>query len=182
MIDEVASAFQHSLHLEKVGDPNDEDTFVGPLISIEEAERVASWIDEAAEAGASVLTGGDRQRAVIAPTVLQGVSRDVRLMREGVFGPVVVIRPFSELGEALDEANATPYGLSAGIFTRDIDRGLEAAKRLRMGCVHVNETSNSRVDLLPFGGVKRSGFGREGPHWAVREMSEERLVTFGPPR
>jgi succinate-semialdehyde dehydrogenase/glutarate-semialdehyde dehydrogenase len=182
VLDAVASLLTNGLRSRKTGDPSDEETFVGPLISTAEAERVASWIEEAAEVGADIIVGGERVRGVVAPTVLHGVSRDVRVMSEEVFGPVVVLRPFTELDEAIAEANATAYGLAAGIFTHDIDRALDAARRLRMGSVHINETSSSRVDLMPYGGVKRSGLGREGPHWAVREMSEERLITIGPTR
>lgn len=162
-----------------VGDPTRLDTFVGPLISPREAERVESWIGSACAAGAKVAIGGERQGSVVTPTVLTNVATDMKVMCEEVFGPVVVVREFDELGAAIDEINDTPYGLAAGIFTRDLDAALVAADRLRMGSVHINETSSSRLDLMPYTGVKASGFGREGPHWAVREMSEERLVTMG---
>jgi succinate-semialdehyde dehydrogenase/glutarate-semialdehyde dehydrogenase len=102
------------------------------------------------------------------------------VMCREIFGPVVVIRGFDHLDQAIEEANDTPYGLAVGVFTRDIDRALTAAQRLRMGSVHINETSSNRLDLMPYTGVKRSGMGREGPHYAIREMSEERLITLGP--
>jgi succinate-semialdehyde dehydrogenase/glutarate-semialdehyde dehydrogenase len=102
----------------------------------------------------------------------------MELMCEEVIGPVVSLRPFESLDVAIEEVNATPYGLAAGIFTSDIGTALKAADRLRMGSVHVNETSNSRVDLMPYAGVKASGMGREGPRYAIEEMTEERLVTL----
>ena len=100
-------------------------------------------------------------------------------MCQEVFGPLVSIRPFQDLDAAIDEINGTPYGLSAGIFTADIDRALTAAERIRMGSVHINETSSSRIDLMPYGGVKSSGMGKEGPRYAIEEMTEERLITLG---
>jgi succinate-semialdehyde dehydrogenase/glutarate-semialdehyde dehydrogenase len=103
------------------------------------------------------------------------------VMCREIFGPVLALRPFDDLGQAIDEINDTPYGLAAGIFTADIGRALTAADRLRMGSVHINETSSSRVDLMPYTGVKASGTGVEGPRYAIREMSEERLVTLGRP-
>ena len=100
---------------------------------------------------------------------------------DGATGPVVSVRPFDDLDRAIDEINDTPYGLSAGIFTRDIGRALTATESLRMGSVHVNETSSNRVDLMPYGGVKRSGMGIEGPRYAIEEMTEHRLITIGRP-
>jgi acyl-CoA reductase-like NAD-dependent aldehyde dehydrogenase len=180
VLDDFVQQLVESLRSKQAGDPMQEETFVGPLISPAEADRVASWVGAACEAGASVLAGGGRADQVVEPTVLSGVSHDMQVMCEEVFGPVVAIRPFDELDEAIREANDTPYGLAAGIFTQNLDRALDAAQRLRMGSVHINETSSSRLDLMPYGGVKMSGLGREGPHWAVREMSEERLITIGP--
>lgn len=110
--------------------------------------------------------------------MLIDVDLDMRVMREEVFGPVVCIRVFDRLEQAIEEANATPYGLAAGIFTRDIEAALAATRTLRMGAVHINATSSSRVDLMPYFGVKCSGLGVEGPRYAIEEMSEERLVTI----
>jgi succinate-semialdehyde dehydrogenase/glutarate-semialdehyde dehydrogenase len=100
------------------------------------------------------------------------------VLREEIFAPVLSLMPFRSLDRVIDEVNALPYGLAAGIFTQDIDRALRAARGLRMAIVHVNESSSSRVDLMPFGGVKDSGVGREGPRYAMREMTEERLITI----
>ena len=179
--DEVMSGLAEQLAGKKAGDPADPGTFIGPLISPAEADRVSSWISAAADQGATVACGGARSGNVIQPTVLAGVSPDMLVMRCEVFGPVVMIRPFTDLAAAVDEINDTPYGLAAGIFTRDLDRALLAAERFRMGSVHVNETSSSRVDLMPYTGVKESGVGREGPRYAIREMSEECLITIGRP-
>jgi acyl-CoA reductase-like NAD-dependent aldehyde dehydrogenase len=162
----------------EVGDPSDPATFVGPLISEPEAIRVESWVQGAADAGARVLAGGQRDGRVVAPTLLTDVGSDMQVMCNEVFGPVVSLRAYHELDATIDEINDTPYGLAAGIFTQDIGVALTAAERLRMGSVHVNQTSSSRVDLMPYGGVKDSGFGHEGPKYAAREMTEERLVTI----
>lgn len=162
----------------KVGDPRDHETFVGPLISESEAARVESWVRSAADAGARVLAGGDRDGRVVAPTLITDVRPDMQVMCSEVFGPVVSLRPYDELGPAIDEINDTPYGLAAGIFTQDVRVALTAAERLRVGSVHVNQTSSSRIDLMPYGGVKDSGSGHEGPKYAAREMTEERLVTI----
>jgi succinate-semialdehyde dehydrogenase/glutarate-semialdehyde dehydrogenase len=116
---------------------------------------------------------------VLAPTVLTDVTGEMTVMSCEIFGPVIVVRPFDELSDTITEVNDTPYGLAAGIFTRDMTKALTAAEDLRMGSVHINETSSSRVDLMPYTGVKRSGMGREGPRYAIREMSEERLITVG---
>jgi succinate-semialdehyde dehydrogenase/glutarate-semialdehyde dehydrogenase len=162
------------------GDPREPATRVGPLVSSRAAQRVHSWIGEACAAGASTITGGTREGNVVAPTVLAGVHRDMRVVDQEVFGPVLSILPFDTLDEALAGANDSPYGLAAGIFTRDIDTAFLAARQLRFGAVHINETSSSRADAMPFGGVKDSGFGHEGPGHAIRELTEQRLVTFTP--
>jgi acyl-CoA reductase-like NAD-dependent aldehyde dehydrogenase len=178
---EVQARLSAVLADKKAGDPAAPDTFIGPLISPADAVRVDSWIEQAAAAGADVVAGGVRTGNVIAPTVLAGVSADMEVMRSEIFGPVVLIRPFTDIGTAIAEINDTPYGLAAGIFTASLGDALTAAERLRMGSVHINETSSSRVDLMPYTGVKASGAGREGPHYAIREMSEECLITIGRP-
>jgi len=160
------------------GDPTKADTVVGPLINEGAAIRVAQWIDEALAEGATRLAGGPRQGAVIPPTLLAGVDMRMKLGCEEVFGPVMSLLPFRTLAEAIERVNATPYGLASGIFTNRIDEAFQAARGLEVGTVHINETSSARVDMMPYGGSKDSGFGREGPHYAVREMTEERMVTF----
>ena len=160
------------------GDPFDPETVVGPVISETEAERIERWIDEAIDAGATRLAGGDRKGAVIAPTLLTGVDRRVSISCQEVFGPVISIESFDQTAEAIARINDTPFGLATGWFTNRLDDALAAARELEVGGIHINETSSSRVDLMPYGGSKASGFGREGPHHAIREMSEERLVTL----
>ena len=163
----------------KYGDPTDPETFVGPLISEKEAIRVESWIEEALAKGAKRLAGGGPRRGAVVPPVLLGdIDDSMKLGCQEVFGPVVCILPFRTLDEAIDRVNATPYGLACGIFTNRLGDAFAAARRLEVGGVHVNETSSSRVDLMPYGGSKDSGFGREGPRYAVHEMTEERIVTF----
>lgn len=160
------------------GDPRDERTFTGPLISEAEAFRVAEWIAEARGLGADLLTGGARTGSVVAPALLTGVTDKMRLGCAEVFGPVLSIAPFEALDEAIARVNATPYGLATGIFTGRLEDAFTAARRLRVGGVHINETSSSRVDMMPYGGSKDSGFGREGPRYAVEEMTEERVVSI----
>jgi succinate-semialdehyde dehydrogenase / glutarate-semialdehyde dehydrogenase len=161
-----------------VGDPHDPATAVGPMVSEAEAQRAERWVQEAQEAGAECLIGGVRTGALLAPTILTGVRPGLRVVCEEIFAPVLSLIPFTSLDDAIAELNQTPFGLAAGIFTRNINRALRAVGRLHVGTVHINEASNSRVDLMPFGGVKDSGVGREGPRYAMREMTEERVVTI----
>jgi succinate-semialdehyde dehydrogenase/glutarate-semialdehyde dehydrogenase len=160
------------------GDPYDPNTVVGPLISEKDAIRVESWVEEAVAKGARRLAGGPRKGAVLPPVLLASVDESMKVGCSEIFGPVVCIVPFDTLEEAIARVNATPYGLATGIFTNRLEDAFAAARRLEVGGVHVNETSSSRVDLMPYGGSKDSGFGREGPRYAVHEMTEERIVTF----
>jgi succinate-semialdehyde dehydrogenase/glutarate-semialdehyde dehydrogenase len=177
--DDVAARLAADLATKAAGDPHDPSTFVGPVISPDDAVRVSGWVDEAVNGGANVAVGGTRRGNVIEPTVLVGVDPSMRVMSQEIFGPVVVTRVFDDLDRAISEINNTPYGLAAGIFTANLDRALDAAHSLRMGSVHINETSSSRVDLMPYSGVKESGLGLEGPRYAICEMSEQRLITIG---
>jgi succinate-semialdehyde dehydrogenase/glutarate-semialdehyde dehydrogenase len=164
----------------KAGDPRAKDTFVGPMIAEKEAVRAESWVREAAGAGARLLVGGRRERAVLEPTILADVTPAMKVVAEEIFAPVISLVPFDTFDEAVAVANDTPFGLAVGLFTSDLTRALEAVRRLEMGSIHVNDTSSSRVDLMPYGGIKDSGFGQEGPRYAIRDMTEERLVTFNP--
>ena len=161
----------------KAGDPSDPSTIIGPMITREHAERAESWIAEAVAKGARVLCGGKRHGSVLEPTVLEGVEQSMRVVCEEIFAPVVSIIPFDNIDEAVARANASPFGLSAGLFTSNLHTAFRMARALRFGGVHINEASSARVDAMPFGGVKDSGFGREGPAYAIREMTEERLIT-----
>jgi succinate-semialdehyde dehydrogenase/glutarate-semialdehyde dehydrogenase len=160
------------------GDPRDHNTFIGPLISRDAAQRVERWIEDAVAKGATVLAGGTRTDSLVQPTVLADVDPTTQVMCQEVFGPVVSLRVFDDLSDALAEANGTAFGLAAGIFTSDLNKAMTATRVLRMGSVHVNETSNGRLDLMPYTGAKASGMGKEGPRYAIEEMTEERLVTL----
>lgn len=177
IVDSFKAQFVTATRALKFGDPEAPGTVVGPMITIAQAERAESWIREAVAQGATVLTGAKRNGAVLEPTVLTNVTGSMRVVCEEIFAPVVSIIAFSQIDEAVAQANATPYGLAVGVFTSNLHTAFDVAGRLRFGGVHINETSSSRVDVMPFGGVKDSGFGREGPEHAVREMMEERLIT-----
>jgi acyl-CoA reductase-like NAD-dependent aldehyde dehydrogenase len=161
-----------------VGDPADDDTDVGPLISSDERERVLSWIEQARDSGATILAGGDLDGELLRPTVVERPAPDSHLSCDEAFGPVCTLQPYDALGEAIALANGTRYGLQAGIFTRDVKAALRAGAELEFGGVTVNEAPTFRADQMPYGGVKDSGNTKEGPTWAVREMTEERLVVL----
>lgn len=162
----------------RVGDKGDEATDMGPLIHEAEARRVAGLVDEARAAGARLLAGGERTGAYYAPTVLEGVPDDCALAREEVYGPVTILSPFGTLDEAIDGANAVDYGLQAAIFTRDLGAAFAAVDGLRCGGVMVNDSTDYRIDAMPFGGVKGSGLGREGVRFALQEMTETKVVCL----
>jgi acyl-CoA reductase-like NAD-dependent aldehyde dehydrogenase len=165
-----------------VGDPADEATQISALITPDETDRVQSWIDDAVADGARRVTGGGRTDAgILRPTVLADVTPDMEVCRTEVFGPVVGVQAYDDLAEALRLANDTRYGLQAGIFTADLDTALRAAWSLDFGGVTVNEVPTWRADQMPYGGVRDSGNTREGPAYAVREMTEERLVVVHSP-
>jgi succinate-semialdehyde dehydrogenase/glutarate-semialdehyde dehydrogenase len=161
----------------KVGDPHDSATDVGPMISESAARRAEEWVREAQAQGARVIEGGVRRGALLSPTILTDVTPRMRVMCEEIFAPVLSVVPYESFDEVVDLVNSTPFGLAAGVFTRDVMRAMNAAKRLHVGVVHINEPSSSRADLMPFAGVKDSGVGREGPKYSMQEMTEERLVT-----
>lgn len=171
------AAFAASL---PTGDPRLPATRVGPLISEAAAIRAEDWIRQAEARGAHVHHGGRRTGPVLEPTVLTRLQADEKIWCAEAFAPVIAVHPFDSLEQAFAGANDTPYGLAAGVFTRDIDTALQAAKVLRFGTVQINEASSARSDVMPFGGVKDSGFGKEGPGYAIKEMTEERLVVFNP--
>lgn len=160
------------------GDPHDPKTEVGPVISVASATRIEGWIEQAMSRGARRLNGGPRQGALLPPTLLADVDANMDVSCQEVFGPVMSLIPFDTMEEAVERVNSTPYGLATGVFTNRIDAAFKAIRRLHVGGVHINETSSSRVDLMPYGGTKDSGFGREGPRYAVHEMCEMRMVSF----
>jgi acyl-CoA reductase-like NAD-dependent aldehyde dehydrogenase len=160
-----------------VGDPAADDTDVGPVIDGDARERIATWIEEARASGAHVLAGGE-EGGLLRPTVIAEVADDQKVSCEEVFGPVVIVNPVDSFDEAIERANGTRFGLQAGIFTASLDSALDAADRLEFGGVIVNEAPTFRSDQMPYGGIKNSGNTKEGPAWAVREMTEERLVVI----
>ena len=159
-----------------VGDPADEETDVGPVIDADAKERIQAWVEEARAAGATVLTGGEED-GLLRPTVLADVTPEMKVSCEEVFGPVCTVVAYDTLEEGLRLANATRYGLQAGVFTGNVASALEAAQTLEFGGVTVNEAPTFRADQMPYGGIKASGNTKEGPLHAVREMTEERLVV-----
>lgn len=173
----VASLVEATLRAQ-VGDPKDRGTLVGPMISMREAQRAAEWVGEAVTQGAQIACGGRREGALFFPTILLGVTPQMRVMCDEIFAPVICVVPYDSLDTAIREINATPYGLAAGLFTTNVNTAMSVARQLEVGTVHVNETSSSRVDIMPYGGIKDSGFGREGPKYAIQEMTNERLVTW----
>ncbi len=178
IFDEVKSRMTDMVRVLPFGDPRGDDTVVGPMISEKEAVRVEAWIEDAVSGGAIRLAGGVRDGACLPPTLLTDVRPNMQVSNCEVFGPVVSLVPFASFEEAIARINSTPYGLASGIFTNRLQDAFMAAQKLHVGGVHINETSSSRVDMMPYGGSKDSGFGREGPHYAVHEMTEERVVTI----
>jgi len=161
-----------------VGDPADDATDVGPLISTTERDRVLEWVEEARSRGARILAGGELDGDLLRPTVVADAPVDVKVACEEVFGPLCTVTAYGTLDEAIVLANGTRYGLQAGVFTSDIKAALRAARELDFGGVTVNEAPTFRADQMPYGGVKDSGNTREGPAYAIREMTEERLVVL----
>jgi acyl-CoA reductase-like NAD-dependent aldehyde dehydrogenase len=161
-----------------LGDPKDEKTFLGPMISEADAARLESWIRTAVERGGRVLCGGERRGALVQPTLVENVPRDAELVCKEAFGPVAVLSSFEDFDAALAEINASAYGLQAGIFTRDLYKAQRAWDVLDVGGVLIGEVPSWRVDHMPYGGVKDSGLGREGIRFAMEEMTEIRLLAI----
>ena len=165
----------------KVGDPLDEATDVSALISTGERDRVASWVEEALSQGAQLASGGKiGEDGVLRPTLLTNVKPEMKVCAGEVFGPVVGVATYTDFGEALRLANDSRYGLQAAVFTRELDAALRAARTLDYGGVLVNEVPTFRADQQPYGGLRDSGNTREGPRYAVEEMTEARLVILAP--
>jgi acyl-CoA reductase-like NAD-dependent aldehyde dehydrogenase len=165
----------------KLGDPRDEDTFLGPLITVADAERLEGWIRSAVARGARLLCGGGRKGAMLEATLLENVPKDEPVVCREAFGPVSVLSSFRDFDAALDEINDTTFGLQAGVFTRDIYKAQRAWDRLDVGAVLIGEVPSWRVDHMPYGGVKDSGLGREGLRFAIEDMTEIRLLVIRTP-
>ncbi len=176
--DDFAERFTALAKAYKVGGKLDEATDMGPLINETEAIRVERMVNEALEQGATLLTGGRRNGAFYAPTVLANLPETCALAREEIYGPVVILHRFRTLDQAIQRANDVDYGLQAGIFTKDIQTAFRAAAELQCGGVMINDSTDYRIDAMPFGGVKGSGLGREGIRFALQEMTEPKVVCF----
>jgi acyl-CoA reductase-like NAD-dependent aldehyde dehydrogenase len=160
------------------GNPLDEHTKVGPMVREQDAKRVEEWINEAVSSGARLVTGGERRGAIYAPTVLADVKPEMRVSKSELFGPAVAVTPVGSIDEAIGMANDTNYGLSAGIFTQNIDWAMKFVQEVESGNLHINWGPQWRADLMPYGGLKESGFGKEGPKYAVQEMTETKMVVM----
>lgn len=161
-----------------VGDPLDEATVVGPMIEERHVSRVLSWVDEAKQAGARVLSGGSAQGNLLAPIVLTGTSPELRVCKDEIFGPVTVVEPVDDFAAGIAACNASRFGIQAAVFTRDLGRALTAFNELEFPGVLVNDAPNFRVDNIPYGGVRDSGKGREGVRFAIEEFTEPKLLSL----
>lgn len=176
--EEFCDQFIPAVEALKVGDPRDADTDIGPMIRESDAKRAESWVNEAIEAGAHALLPGKREGSILWPTVLTETTGDMKVRCEEIFAPVVTLIPYETWDEAVFLMNDTPYGLQAGLFTNDMRRIMDAWERIEVGGLHVNNVSTFRVDHMPYGGVKDSGFGREGVKYTMDEMTEIRLMVL----
>lgn len=178
VFEEYTQKFVEQTKQLKTGEKLSEETDIGPLINEDAAKRIESWVEEAKEAGAKVQCGGKRDGTYYTPTVLTNVPTDCKIVDEEAFGPVVSLFPVADFQEAIERANAVNYGLQAGVFTQDVDEAYEAVDKLVVGGVMINDSSDYRIDSMPFGGRKGSGIGREGIKYAVESMSEKKVVCF----
>ena len=177
----VADAFEEALarRVKQLvpGDPRRPETDVGPMIAKSESERALSWVQDACAAGARLVSGGERAGSLFAPALLADVPDSSRLLWDEVFAPIVALHAVDDVESAITHANSTRYGLQAGVFTRDIDLALHIADRLRVGGVMINDTSSYHADLMPYGGVRDSGYGSEGPKYATMDMTDTKIVV-----
>jgi acyl-CoA reductase-like NAD-dependent aldehyde dehydrogenase len=162
----------------QMGDPLDESTDLGPLIRESDAVRASEWVQQALQGGATLLCGGKRHGSILEPTVLTGTRPDMKVNCEEIFAPVVTVEAYDDFGAALRRINESPYGLQAGIFTRDANRIFQAFEELEVGGVIAGDVPTFRIDNMPYGGVKDSGLGREGLRYAIEEMTEPRLLVM----
>ncbi|MGH2466147.1 MAG: aldehyde dehydrogenase family protein [Candidatus Limnocylindrales bacterium] len=166
----------------RVGDPLDPETDIGPMVDSAAAARTQVWVDEALAVGARVLVGGRAQGSTFPPTILTDAPKDAQVCANEAFAPLVVVSPFDDFGQALDEVNDSLYGLQAGVFTNDLGHAWQAFEMLEVGGVIVNDIPTYRIDHMPYGGVKDSGLGREGLRWSIEDMTELRLMVLAQPQ
>lgn len=179
--DDFKARFVEAASKLKSGNPHDEDTFIGPMISEKEAERLHGWIKDAEEKGAKILTGGTLDGKMLQATIMEDVPDGCDAVREEAFGPLAVLSRFDDFEAALHKVNDSRYGLQAGVFTRDLYKTMQAWDILDVGGVVVGDVPSWRVDHMPYGGVKDSGLGREGIRWAIEDMTETRLLVIRDP-
>ncbi len=176
--DEFRDKYVAAVQKLKLGDPVDAATEIGPVINTQAADRIEQWVDEAVKAGARVLARGPRSGKLVAPIVLDNVDEQMKVMCLEVFGPVVSLVPYDDFEDALAAVDRSEFGLQAGIYTRDLNKALRAAQRLNVGGVIINDVPTFRADQMPYGGNKNSGVGREGPRFAVEEMTTLRMIVI----
>ncbi|HYP51630.1 MAG TPA: aldehyde dehydrogenase family protein, partial [Pyrinomonadaceae bacterium] len=176
IFDRWTSQFAQKAKNLKTGNTLDESTGLSVMIDEAAARRAESWIKEATDNGARLLCGGGRDGAFLEATVLTGTQPEMRVVAEEVFAPIAVVEKFSDFDEAISAANQSKYGLQAGVFTRDLQRARQAGEKLEFGGVVINDVPAFRVDNMPYGGVKASGFGREGVRYAMEEMTETKII------
>jgi acyl-CoA reductase-like NAD-dependent aldehyde dehydrogenase len=169
--------FLEEVKLLKVGDPLDPATNVGPMINVKEAERIEQWVQEAQEAGAEIFTGGKREGSIFYPTVITKAKKGMKVIDEEVFAPVVTVLGYDSIEEAIELVNDSKYGLQAGIYTSDLSLSYKIPYLLEVGGVVINDTCCFRTDQMPYGGVKESGNGKEGPAYAIQELVETVTVV-----
>ena len=178
LYEEIVTKLAAKLDEFKLGDPMSEDTTMGPLIREADAVRVSETILGAGKEGARVLRGGERNGNFVTPAVVADVTNTMRIFREELFGPAIAFIPFTDLEDAINGANDTDYGLSAGFFTENLNTAMQIARRVKSGIMHVNSASRWRIDHMPNGGLKDSGIGKEGPKYAIEELTESRTVIM----
>jgi acyl-CoA reductase-like NAD-dependent aldehyde dehydrogenase len=178
VVSDFLSALSPKVQALTTGNQLDEQTKVGPMIREGDAIRVEEWVREAVAGGARVVAGGAREGAIYTPTVVADVKPAMRISCDELFGPAVAVTPFNSIDEAIALANDTVYGLSAGIFTENLEWAMRFAREVESGNLHINWGPQWRADLMPYGGLKESGFGKEGPRYAVEEMTELKMVVF----
>lgn len=176
--DSFMNGFLNATKKLKMGDPLEKDTDLGPMINEEAAQKTEEWINEAAKSGAKIILGGKRNRTLFEPTVLENVKPELRISWLEAFAPVAILYPYKEFEKALENVNYSIYGLQAGIFTNDLNKAFRAFEVLEVGGVIINDIPTFRIDHMPYGGVKESGFGREGLKYAIEEMTEMKLMAL----
>jgi acyl-CoA reductase-like NAD-dependent aldehyde dehydrogenase len=176
-LDELAAAMETRVRALVAGDPRDSVTNIGPMIDVAEAKRAESWVQEARD-GARFVVGGERLDAVLTPTLLVEPDEFSRVLNDEIFAPVVSLVPIDDVDDGIRQINAGPFGLQAGVFTQDIDLAFRAARALKVGGVMINDTSSFHADEMPYGGIKDSGHGQEGPRYAVHDMTEPRIIVL----